>query len=330
MRSLNLESTGLESSSKPRVVAVDLDGTLLPLVLDGSQALTPLTVTAVRTLTGLGITTILVTGRMFSSAARFARELGLEGPVVAYQGALIREIRSGRLLHHDPVPARLAREILLWLRGEAGDGALSVNLYLDDELYVEKRSPAVDRYEALSDMKAHVMGGLLYHLDRPTTKIGVGGDPARLDDLLVRLRLHFAGQLIAVKTWPFFLEITSPTATKSRALQILGAQLGFAASDVLAFGDSYNDADMLAWAGTGVAMSGAPPEVLAVADATCEAVEQDGFARYLSRQPWFAAGPGTTDPPAADPSATDPPAAGLPVAGPPTSSAKGQPPRPSR
>ena len=96
----------------PRVVAADLDGTLLPLLLDGSQGLTPLTVQTVHTLTGLGIRTIIVTGRMFSSAAAFAGQLGLSGPVVAYAGALIRDVETGQLLHHDPLPLDLTREVL--------------------------------------------------------------------------------------------------------------------------------------------------------------------------------------------------------------------------
>jgi Cof subfamily protein (haloacid dehalogenase superfamily) len=267
----------------PRVVAADLDGTLLPLLLDGSQRLTPLTIETVRTLTGLGITTILVTGRMFRSAAGFAAELGLTGPVAAYQGALIRDVATGALLHHDPLPLDLSREVLEFVEPEH----LSVNLYIEDQLCVEKRSEAVDRYEVLSQMKAIVVGRLLDYLESPTTKMGIGGPPAVLGDLQHRLRKHFGGRLIAVKTWPFFLEITNPTATKARALQILGGHLGFDASEVLAFGDSYNDADMLAWAGTGVAMAGAPPEVIAAADEICEPVEEDGVARYLRRQPWF-------------------------------------------
>jgi Cof subfamily protein (haloacid dehalogenase superfamily) len=271
----------------PRVVAADLDGTLLPLLLDGSQGLTPLTVSTVRDLTAAGITTILVTGRMFSSAASFATQLGLFGPVAAYQGALIRDVATGALLHHDPLPLELGREVLEFVEPEH----LSVNLYIQDQLCVEKRTEAVDRYEKLSKMKAIVVGRLLDYLDQPTTKMGIGGPPEHLDQLQARLKTRFAGQLIAVKTWPFFLEITNPTATKARALQILGQRLGFEAADVLAFGDSYNDADMLAWAGTGVAMAGAPPEVLAVADDTCGGVEEDGVALYLRHQPWFP-GPG--------------------------------------
>jgi hypothetical protein len=267
----------------PRVVAADLDGTLLPLLLDGSQGLTPLTISTVHTLTDLGIRTILVTGRMFRSASRFAEALGLTGPVAAYQGALIRDVGTGRVLHHDPLPIDLSREVLEFVEPER----LAVNLYIEDELCVEKRTEAVDRYELLSGMKAHVVGRLLDHLDRPTTKMGIGGPPPVLDTLQTRLRAHFGDRLIAVKTWPFFLEITNPTATKARALQVLGRLLDFQASQVLAFGDSYNDADMLAWAGTGVAMADAPPEVILAADAVCGPVEEDGFARYLMQQPWF-------------------------------------------
>ena len=220
---------------------------------------------------------------MFSSAATFARQLGLDGPVAAYAGALIRDVGTGELLHHDPLPLDLAREVLEFVEPER----LSVNLYIEDQLCVENRTEAVDRYEALSGMKAIIVGRLLDYIEQPSTKMGIGGPAARLDALQARLRERFGSRIVAVKTWPFFLEITNPTATKARALEIIGGRMGFGPSDVLAFGDGYNDADMLAWAGTGVAMADAPPEVAAVADDRCGTVEEDGVARYLMRQPWF-------------------------------------------
>jgi Cof subfamily protein (haloacid dehalogenase superfamily) len=268
------------------VVALDLDGTLLPLVLEGNRGLTPLTIQTVATLTRMGILTILVTGRMFSSAATYARQLGLTGPVCAYAGALIREVGSGRLLHHDPLPLDVSREVLAFVEPDH----LSVNLYIEDQLCVEKRTVAVDRYETLSGMKAVIVGSLLEYLTQPTTKMGIGGPAEVLDDLLERLRAHFGSRIVALKTWPFFLEITNPTATKAHALEILGERMGFTAKDVLAFGDGYNDADMLAWAGTGVAMAGSPPDVIAVSDDTCGTVEEDGVAHYLMAQPWFPRG----------------------------------------
>jgi Cof subfamily protein (haloacid dehalogenase superfamily) len=261
-------------------VAADLDGTLL---LSQSHELSPVTVDAVRLLSGLGVATVLVTGRMFSSARRFARELGLDGPLAAYQGAMICEVESGEMLHHDPLPLDLAREIL-----QFADGSVCpINVYLDDMLFVEKMDFHAERYERMSGMKAHVVGPILDFLDRPPTKIGMGGEPENVSATLERLRGRFAGRVNALKTWPFFLELTNPTATKSRALQILGERMGFSAGDVIAFGDSYNDADMLAWAGTGVAMGDAPAEVAAMADALCPPVDDEGFARYLAEQPWF-------------------------------------------
>ena len=121
-----------------------------------------------RALDRVGITTILVTGRMFRSAARFARDLGLDGPVAAYQGALIREVGTGRLLHHDPVPVELA---LRDPRVSSSPTGITVNLYIDDELYVARRNDEVDRYERLSGMKAHVVG--------QTEQLSATGPPPR-------------------------------------------------------------------------------------------------------------------------------------------------------
>ncbi|MCL5736307.1 MAG: Cof-type HAD-IIB family hydrolase [Actinobacteria bacterium] len=276
MRSPILESR----VQPPRLVAADLDGTLL---LSASHELSPLTVTAVRTLTELGIATVLVTGRMYRSAERFARQLSIDGPLVAYQGAMIREVSSGQLLHHDPLSLPLALEILEFSRR----ADCSVNVYLDDELFVEKRNAFIERYEVISGMRAYVVGDLTGFLDRAPTKIGMGGHPDTVTEMLGRLRGRFAGRANALKTWPFFLELTTPTATKSRGLAFLQQRLEFSASQVLAFGDSYNDADMLTWAGTGVAMGDAPVEVVAAADCVCASVDEDGFARYLMAQSWF-------------------------------------------
>jgi Cof subfamily protein (haloacid dehalogenase superfamily) len=276
VRTNNLESR----PEAPRLVAADLDGTLL---LSDSHELSPATVDAVRVLTEIGIPTVLATGRMFRSAERFAQELGIAGPLAAYQGALIREVGSGNLLHHDPLSLPLALEILDFVEG----CDCAVNVYLDDELFVEEKNAFIERYELISGMQAHVVGRLSDFLDRPPTKIGMGGDPDIVSRLLETLRAPLGARANAVKTWPFFLEMTTPTATKSRALELLGGRMDFSATQLLAFGDSYNDADMLAWAGTGVAMGDAPSEVAAVADHVCLSVDEDGFARYLAAQAWF-------------------------------------------
>jgi Cof subfamily protein (haloacid dehalogenase superfamily) len=275
-----LQNIVKERLMPPGLVAADLDGTLL---LSESHELSSFTKQSVRTLAALGIPTILATGRMFRSARRFAAELGLDGPLIAYQGALIKNVSTGETLHHDPVPLESALEIIDFVQA---DGR-TINVYLDDDLHVEGRTPFVDWYEEVSGMRAHLVGPLSGFLDRPPTKIGLGGEPKDLEDMLPRINDFLRGRATAVKTWPFFIEMTSPTATKSRGLDLVCRQMGLGRRQVLAFGDSHNDSDMLAWAGTGVAMGDAPPEVAALADITCESVDDDGFTRYLERQGWF-------------------------------------------
>ncbi len=99
-----------------RLIALDIDGTLI----GDDLVIGPRTRAAIRAAMALDVSVSLVTGRMVSSAMRFARELGLTAPVVGYQGGLIREMpapgsrRLGRLLLHLPLPADVARDIVVW------------------------------------------------------------------------------------------------------------------------------------------------------------------------------------------------------------------------
>src|SRR4051794_24457672 len=100
------------------LIALDIDGTLI----GDDLLLRDRTVAAVRAARHRGVSVSLVTGRMSTSAIVFARELGLTHPIVAYQGALIRELRPdgderlGRLIHHRPLAAATAREVVTWSR----------------------------------------------------------------------------------------------------------------------------------------------------------------------------------------------------------------------
>jgi Cof subfamily protein (haloacid dehalogenase superfamily) len=257
------------------VVALDLDGTILPRDLE----LSPFTVRTLAAMNEAGVTIIIATGRMYQSALRYARALDLTGALIAYEGAMVKDIASGEVLLHKPIPVELAREVLLPLEAEHR----SINVYIDDVLYVKEWTDDVRRYQRISQVEVHAVGTLSAFLAQPTTKIVVTGEPGLLDRLQEHLVAVFAERLYIAKSLPFFLEIAAPDVSKSRALAFLGERLGFTAQDVIAFGDSYNDVDMLEWAGLGVAMANAPDAVRAAADAVCPSVDDDGVARFLLR-----------------------------------------------
>jgi len=80
-----------------------------------------------------------------------------------------------------------------------------------------------------------------------------------------------------------FVEVMAPGVSKASMLQDYCATLGIAAAEVIAFGDMPNDLPMLHWAGCGVAVANAHPEVLAAADLVTRSNDADGVALALER-----------------------------------------------
>ena len=177
----------LESlSGAPAVVAADLDGTLLPLVLDGSQGLTPLTIKTVRMLTDWASPPSSVTGRMFSSAAGFAAQLGLTGPVACLPGRA-HPRRRDRAACCTTTRSRssLSREILEFVEPEH----LSVNLYIEDQLVRGEKNGGCGPLRTPVEDEGHRWwdGCSTIWISRPPRWASAARRPA-LDALQIRLR----------------------------------------------------------------------------------------------------------------------------------------------
>ncbi len=112
-----------------KLLAFDYDGTA---AIDG-QSPTERTRAAVAAARDQGAILVLATGRPYDSAARYAQALGLDTPVICFQGAMVREISGEkRLLFVEPAPADAMQEVLA-LADERG---LELNLYGEERMYV--------------------------------------------------------------------------------------------------------------------------------------------------------------------------------------------------
>jgi Cof subfamily protein (haloacid dehalogenase superfamily) len=237
----------------------------------------PRTLAAVRAARERGLRILVATGRMFRSVRPYVEQLGLEDPVICYQGAVVADPRSGRFLRHEPIPVELAEETIAALEEEG----FHVNCYVDDELYVARVTPEAESYARFQSLPIHPVGDLVAWLEEPPTKLVAVGEPRALDALEERMKARFAGRLYISKSLPYFLEFASPEVTKGSGLAFLAEHLGFGPEDTVAFGDGENDVELLEWVGYAVAVANAHERVLAVADFVCPSAAEEGVAQVL-------------------------------------------------
>ncbi|MGH2479669.1 MAG: HAD hydrolase family protein, partial [Ktedonobacteraceae bacterium] len=215
--------------------------------------------------------------------------LGLRGPVVSYDGALICAYPSGEHWHSDPLSAvigqaavdAIARHGLQPLAQynqgsgervltgpESNDTALMGNYY---DLYAAQfeRHALAELCVGKGDPLRIVAFGPLEHLE-PIA--------AELRPLPCQLYLNPRGSYGAAE-----LSVMSLTTSKGNALSVLSSRLQLAPNQSMALGDSFNDLSMLRLAGLGVAMGQAPPEVQAVASAVTLPNTEDGAALAIER-----------------------------------------------
>jgi Cof subfamily protein (haloacid dehalogenase superfamily) len=240
-------------------VALDLDGTILDMKLN----LDPRDVEALHRIIRAGMTVVTCTGRPFPGALPWAQKLGLDGPIICYQGAQVRMPDGTTVLDHG-IKHDLAMDVIRFAR----DRDLHVQAYRDDLLIVERDRPEAHEYANHAGMEIHVVGDLDAAMGPTTPKLVIVSTADRLEALQPEARKRWAGRLNAATSVPTYLEFTSVESDKASALRFLCERLGITQDQSVAVGDGRNDESMIAWAGLGIAVEGSPAEVIAAADRT--------------------------------------------------------------
>jgi Cof subfamily protein (haloacid dehalogenase superfamily) len=219
---------------------------------------------------------VIVTGRMYRSAKRYLDDLGLSGPIVCYQGAVVADA-EGHFLRHVPIPLEPAREAIAAILA----GGHHLNVYVDDELYVSEVTPEARAYADFQDLPIHPVGDVLAWLDRPPTKLVAVGERHVMDELEIELKDRFDGRLYISKSLPEFLELAAPGVTKAEGLAFAAGVLGVDLSRIVAFGDGENDVELVRAVGYGIAVANAHERVLEAADFVCPRDRDEGVAQVL-------------------------------------------------
>ena len=259
-----------------RLLAIDLDGTLVNDRLE----MDPRDVAAVKAAAAAGVTVVLATGRMFKSSLRYAETLGLSGPIINYQGAVVREIASGDVWYRCELTVPMQQRVLAL--AEPRDW--HVNAYVHERVYTARARPEADLYAKIAMVPYEVVGPLSKWVDGDSTKmVLVDPDPADVPARLAELSAWMGDVARVTRSLDWFVEVVNPQVSKSRALAIVADRLGFAQAEVGAIGDNLNDQDMVAWAGFGVAMGNAPEALKAVAKYVTGRIAEAGVAQVIER-----------------------------------------------
>lgn len=241
------------------LLALDVDGTLI----DEEMVIPERERQAVAQVKGRGVTVTLATGRMLGATLPFARALGIESPLICYQGGLIQALDAEEPLYRATMAPGLMRDVLAW-RAERG---WHIVLYADDALFVSERRYPKSFYRDLLGQNLHWVDDLVSVLDQhePVKFIFIA-EPAEADRIEAATRQRFEGRMEIVRSHAKFVEGNPLGVSKGDALSRLADHLGIAQERVMAVGDQGNDASMISWAAVGVAMGNASPAAKAVAD----------------------------------------------------------------
>lgn len=268
------------SGSRIRLIATDLDGTLL----DPAGRVSARTRAALDAARAAGIVVVPVTARQPIGLRAIAAEAGFDGWALCGNGAYgIRLDTHEQLFATEiavPVQQRIARELdaridsLLFASvREAGEVFVAQAGYADVAAHGDhKRDPASMGAVPLAEV-----------LGAPSLKLVIRHADITPAEIFDALRTLDQNGFEATLSGAPFVEVMAEGVTKATGLAHLCDRLGIDRSEVLAFGDALNDVEMLRWAGRGVAMANAEPEALAAADEISPSNADDGVAVVLER-----------------------------------------------
>ncbi|MFJ3640744.1 HAD family hydrolase [Streptomyces sp. NPDC090108] len=257
-----------------RVVATDLDGTLLRADLTVSERTRAALTRAAR----FGARHLVVTGRPAVACRRLLQSLDYAGLAVCGQGAQLYDAGAHRLLSSATLDRPLVRALVDRIVEAAGPLEFAVvTTGLDGEFLVTR---------GFGDRVRHGWRLVEEHTalwERPVEKVLIRS--RRLDDdrLAALAQRICAGQVAVTHSGEGMVELLPAGVSKASGLAEASRRLGFGAADTIAFGDMPNDIPMLAWAGHGVAMGNAHAELRRHAAEIAPTNEEDGVASVLER-----------------------------------------------
>ncbi|MBC1364702.1 HAD family phosphatase [Listeria welshimeri] len=271
-----------------QAIILDIDGTLL----NDDKKISPETKRALITAQQNGVKLILASGRPTTGMHLYAEQLEMEkyhGLLVSYNGAKVVDCQTKEELFNQTLTIAEGKAVLEHMK----QFEVKVMIDKDDYMYVNNVYDCYIPYkgEEINIIQYESRGGnfklcekedLAAFLDYRINKILTAGDPDYMQKNYQAMMAPFKNTLNCVFTADFYFEFTAKNIDKAKALDTVLTPMGIHAENIIAFGDGHNDITMVKYAGTGIAMDNAVPELKAVANSITLSNNKDGIAHVLN------------------------------------------------
>ena len=262
-----------------RLIALDVDGT----IRSGSNPIAERTRRAIDAAREAGAVVTLATGRAYRSAIVNSAALDINVPIATSQGAYIADPNSGEVFRHRPLTGDMALGTLDRLEEhiESGNSDTQVVGYYPGIMYVDRMSEWAESYGKRTEIDVKLVSDLREVAGKGLTRIVAVGSDDGIEALERSVKPQLSMDVLVMRSLPHFCEILHPRGGKEDALGWMCERFGIARSETVAFGNGYNDVQMLEWAGLGIAVGDAVSEALAAADSVAPPFEEHGVAQVL-------------------------------------------------
>ncbi len=260
-----------------RLLGLDLDQTLF----GNDLRMSPRVSRAIAAAQAAGVTATIVTGREPALAARIAKEIKIQAPIVCAQGGCIYDYTRERVLHDVRLPLTLLPKILNLVAREGWNVHFET---FDQSFFPAESSHSPAFFELLRYSKWVRVGDLLSDMPEAPLKFIITVE--RTEDrarVVATINRELAGAVSAVPSHPHLVEGLPVGVHKGHGLAWLAGHLGIPQAEVMAIGDSEADIPMLQWAGMGVAMGNASAETKAAARWVAPTLREDGAAVAIEK-----------------------------------------------
>ena len=265
--------------SKEKLLVLDIDGTLT----NTQKQITPKTKEAIWKILDEGHQVILASGRPTPGLRRYEKELELEkrgGYLLSFNGARVLECRSGEIVYQKLLSLSVIPSLYRFAR-EHGCGLIT---YLGDQVISAFEPDEYVTLEAkINGLPIRVVENFTDFVDFDINKCLLTAPPEVALDYELELRESYRGIAEVYRSEAFFIEIMPERVDKASSLQRLLESLALPRENAICCGDGFNDISMLKYAGVGVAMGNAKPEVKAAADFITATNDDDGLVEVIQK-----------------------------------------------